>query len=239
MWFNSHDCIRELVARGADVNIRATWRGGVAPLDVCGEAEGTSPELKEATRQCLREAIAQRDAAATATAAATTTASGTASGAGGGVVQSNDVAYYVSTPSLPSGGSRIRAGPSTSTAHIGSINPSQMLYVVSGSETAGSASTVWVKMHACMYESIRGSYNFSPFDAETQGFVMLKNEEGVWWRQATSEEAASRVTSSAPASSSSFASSSVFASSFASSVTVSPFVFGSSTGAESKKYIQS
>lgn len=59
-WFNSHDCIRELVARGADVHAKASLRGGASAWDTCGAQDGTSEEAKAATVRVLNEAVFQR-----------------------------------------------------------------------------------------------------------------------------------------------------------------------------------
>lgn len=84
---------------------------------------------------------------------------------------------YHALPSVPFAGSRVRRGPGLQHEQVASIE--RRVFVGTG-EVRNS----WAKVHACMEEELRGSFNFHPFDIAREGWVALQLENTVYYRTA-------------------------------------------------------
>ena len=69
--YNKRACIRLLISRGADSEIKDNE--GKTALEVAGEGDGTTEEEKEETRAVIRQALAERSASPSAFAATVAT----------------------------------------------------------------------------------------------------------------------------------------------------------------------
>ena len=75
------------------------------------------------------------------------------------------------TVKVVNGGVNIRMGPSLETAICGQLTAGDM---IRGSKVTDG----FLKLHPSMYETLRGTPSFTPFDIEKHGWIRTGNPEG-------------------------------------------------------------
>ena len=86
---------------------------------------------------------------------------------------------YRATHRVPSGGMRVRRGPSLGEVQVGSIERGVL---VGTGEVRSYPAGRWAKVHPCMEGELQGSSHYSHFDLAREGWVALELEGEVYMR---------------------------------------------------------